>query len=179
MPTADLDYSVASKIICVVVCLIGMITDIAKGRIYNWLTFPGIIVGWVLGLYFDGLNGLGHSLLGTITSMVLWFPLALIGAYGMGDVKIMGAIGAICGSCFVLNVSLYAFALGFFHALIILFMNNGTAAILSAIVSIKSGSFRYNTIKKENADNKNKIKFHLGIDIFLGVLIACWHIFSW
>lgn len=179
MPT--LDYLLVSKIICAIVCLIGAVTDTWRGRIYNWLTFPAIILGWLICLYFNGVSGLGYSVGGTLCGICLWLPLAIIGAYGMGDVKIMGAIGAICGTTFVLNVSLYACALGFFHAIIVHIMNYGSSAFSRAIISIKSGSFKYNTIQKENTSEqtKNNVKFNLGIDIFLGVLLSCWNLYTW
>ena len=181
MLTAYLTYPMLNNIICGIVCFIGMVTDTWKGRIYNWLTFPAIIIGWILCFYFNGLAGLGYSVLGTLVGIGLWLPLAVIGAYGMGDVKIMGAIGAVCGTAVVLNVSLYACGLGFFHALIVHFLNYGTSAIARAIISIKTGNFTKNTIQKENTNEKtrNNIKFTLGIDIFLGLLLAYWHMFTW
>lgn len=181
MLTTYLVYPILNKIVCAIACFIGMITDTWRGRIYNWLTFPSIIIGWILCFYFNSWSGLGYSICATLAGIALWLPLAMIGAYGMGDVKIMGAIGAICGTTFVLNVSLYTCALGFFHAIIVHFINYGTSAISMAAVSIRSGSFRYNTIQKENTNEKtkNNVKFNLGIDIFIGVLLACWHLFTW
>lgn len=170
-----------SKIVCLIVSFIAMITDTWRGRIYNWLTFPSIIIGWLLCFYFNGWSGLGYSVLATFVGIALYLPLAIIGAYGMGDVKLMGAIGAICGNIFVLNVFLYTSVLGFFHALIVHFMNYGTSAIMNIVTSIKSGSYKFNSIQKENTNEKtrNNIKYNLGIDIFLAVLIACYYQFTW
>ena len=176
-----LTYTLLSKIICAIVAFIGMITDTWRGKIYNWLTFPSIIIGWCLCLYFNGWTGLGYSFVGTLVGIAIYLPLAIIGAYGMGDVKLMGAVGAICGTTFVLNVFLYTSAIGFFHAIIVHFMNYGTSALMQFYVSLKSGSFKYNTIQKENTSEqtKNKIKYNLGLDIFIAVLIACYHCFTW
>ncbi len=176
-----LTYPLFNKIICVIVSFIGMVTDTWRGRIYNWLTFPSIILGWVLCSYFNGWSGLKYSLAATFIGIAIYLPLALIGAYGMGDVKLMGAIGSICGTTFVLNVFLYTSVLGFFHALLVHFINYGSSAFMRALVSIKSGSFKYNTIQKENSseETKNKVKYNLGLDIFIGVLIACYFCYTW
>ena len=98
----------------------------------------------------------------------------------MGDVKLMGAVGSLCGSAFALNVFLYTSVLGFFHAIIITIMNYGFSGIKNALISIRSGNFKYNTIQKENTDEatKHKIKYNLGLDIFLAVLLACWYCFT-
>lgn len=173
-------YPILNRIICAIVTFIGMVTDTWKGKIYNWLTFPAIIAGWVINFYFNGLSGLGYSLLATIVGIILYLPFAMIGAFGMGDVKLMGAVGSLCGSAFALNVFLYTSVLGFFHAIIITIMNYGFSGIKNALISIMSGNFKYNTIQKENTDEatKHKIKYNLGLDIFLAVLLACWYCFT-
>lgn len=178
---AYLTYPILNKIICVIVSFIGMVTDTWRGRIYNWLTFPSIILGWCLCFYFNGWSGLGYSLGATLIGIAIYLPLAIIGAYGMGDVKLMGAVGSICGTTFVLNVFLYTSVLGFFHALLVHFINYGSSAFMRALVSIKSGSFKYNTIQKENTseETKNKMKYNLGLDIFIAVLIACYFCYTW
>jgi prepilin peptidase CpaA len=178
---AYLQYPIINKIICIIVAFIGMVTDTYKGKIYNWLTFPSIVLGWGLCFWLNGLPGLGYSFLATILGIAIYLPLAIIGAYGMGDVKLMGAIGSICGSIFVFNVFLYTSIIGFFHALIVHFMNHGTSSLMLIYTSIKSGSFKYNTIQKENTneETKNNIKYNLGLDIFIAVLIACYYCFTW
>ncbi len=178
---AYLTYPNLSKAICIIVTMIGMITDTKYGKIYNWLTFPSIILGWLLCLFFNGWSGLGYSIIATLVGIIIYLPLAIIGAYGMGDVKLMGAVGSICGTTFVLNVFLYTSCLGFFHALIVHFINYGSSAFMRALVSIKTGTFKNNTIQKENTNEatKNNIKYNLGLDIFIGVLIACWFCFTW
>lgn len=176
-----LTYPFLNKIICLIVTFIAMITDSWRGRIYNWLTFPSIILGWVISFYFNGFSGLGYSIGATLVGIALYLPLALIGAYGMGDVKLMGGVGSLCGTVFVLNVFLYASILGFFHAIIVHLINYGPSAFVRVFTSIRSGSFKYNTIQKENSneETKNNVKFNLGLDIFLAVVIAYYYCFTW
>lgn len=180
MLSSYLVYPTLNRILCAVVTLIGAITDTKTGKIYNWLTFPAIIAGWILCLYFNSWTGLGYSFLATLAGIALYLPLALLGAYGMGDVKLMGAVGALCGSAFTLNVFLYTSVLGFFHAIIVSIINFGPSAFWQLIVSIKSGNFKYNSIQKENTDEKtkNNVKYNLGIDIFIGVIIASYYCFT-
>jgi prepilin peptidase CpaA len=72
-------------------------TDVRGRRIPNLLTGVGALVGVVLNTVYFGGDGLLASvagLLGTVT--VLLVPFAL-GGIGGGDVKMMGAIGALLG----------------------------------------------------------------------------------
>ena len=166
------------QIIAIAVALVAMLTDTKWGRIYNWLTFPAMLAGWGLNLYLGGPAGLGYSLLGTLLGIILYLPFAAIGLMGMGDVKLLGAIGALGGSAFVFSVFLYTSALGGVHALIIQFLNYGRNAIPMLAASFASGIFKEKTIQKENATafKEGKFRFLLGIDIFLATIISCYHI---
>lgn len=164
--------------IAIFVALVAMITDTRWGRIYNWLTFPAIFTGWLLNLYLGGLPDLGYSLAATLLGICLYLPFGAVGLIGMGDVKLMGAIGALGGSAFVFSVFLYTSALGGVHALLIQFLNYGRNAIPMLAASFATGIYKEKTIQKENATafKEGKFRFLLGIDIFLATIISCYHI---
>lgn len=167
------------QIIAIIIAFIAMITDSKWGRIYNWLTFPAMLIGWAVNLFLFGFPGLGYSFAATILGIMLYLPFASIGLMGMGDVKLLGAIGAFGGSNFVFSVFLYTSALGVIHALIIQVLNYRMNAISMLVTSFSTGIFRQKTIQKENATavKEGKFRFLLGIDIFLATLIACYHTF--
>ncbi len=164
--------------IAIVVALVAMITDTKWGRIYNWLTFPAMLAGWLLNLYLGGLPALGYSLAATLLGIMLYLPFGAVGLMGMGDVKLLGAIGSLGGSAFVFSVFLYTSALGGIHALLIQYLNYGRDAIPMLATSFTTGIFREKTIQKENATTfkEGKYRFLLGIDIFLATIISCYHI---
>lgn len=168
------------KITAAIAAFIAMITDSKFGKIYNWLTFPAILLGWSLNLFFFGLSGLGYSVAATLVGIFLYVIPAAIGLIGMGDVKLMGAIGALGGTNFVVTVFLYTSALGLPHALLIQFLNYGRNAIGMLVASFTSRAFLAKSIHRENADpsQASRYRFLLGIDIFLATALAVYHTFA-
>lgn len=159
--------------------MIAMYTDLKWGRIYNWLTFPAIFTGWALNLAIYGMPGLAYSVAATLLGIFIYIPFALFGLMGMGDVKLLGAIGALGGSYFVFSVFLYTSALGTLHAVLIQLLNYGKNAFSMLLTSFSTGIFLQKTIKKENETTakEGKYRFLLGIDIFIATLIAIYHTF--
>ena len=96
-----------------IVCL-GMIAcavvDWWKFKVPNYLTFPLILSGWLLGLchnfgfYPDaGHGGIGASIAGTFFGFALLFPILAIGGMGKGDVKMQMGFGSWVGAFFGLD----------------------------------------------------------------------------
>ncbi len=100
--------------------IVAAVIDGWKLKVPNWLTFPLIFSGWILGLchsigWFDGtgIGGLGSALAGTALGFALLLPVYAIGGMGAGDVKMqMGFgswVGAFFGASEGLQIILYAF----------------------------------------------------------------------
>lgn len=175
------DFAIHSPLIlATVVAFIALITDLRSGRVYNWLTFPAILLGWVLNLYLHGLSGLGYSVAATILGIMLYMPGGIFGLIGMGDVKLLGALGAIGGSNYVFTIFLYSSALGFPHAIIVQLLNYGKNAFGMAATSFTSGAFLQKTIHKENDNQLKAVKYRflMGIDIFIATLISWYYVFN-
>jgi prepilin peptidase CpaA len=95
------------------------ITDIFFDRIYNPVTIAGIASGWIVAAIGRGPPTLsGETITGSesVTGFLMGFLpmlfLFLLGGVGGGDVKLMGAIGAIKGAPFVAYTMLYSLFLG-------------------------------------------------------------------
>ncbi len=166
------------KIIVLIVTFIAFLTDIKTGRIYNKLTFPAILLGWGLAVATGGLTELGYSFFATILAILLYLPFAAFGFVGMGDVKLLAAIGAIMGPTFMVTVFVYTGVLGLFHAIIVQCLNYGKNGFGMLITSLKTGLFLKKNIQNEN-ENQLKYKFLIGIDIFIATVIACFYAFHW
>src|SRR5690348_3845619 len=71
--------------------------DVRTRRIPNALTAPMIAIGAVLNGVHAGMPGVAYSAAGLLLPIaILFLPFAL-GGIGGGDVKMMGAVGALVG----------------------------------------------------------------------------------
>lgn len=146
-------------------------TDLRHGKIYNWLTFPMMLLGIIYNFKDLGFYGISFSLCGLFVGIAVYIVFAILGMVGMGDVKLMGAIGAWLGCKYAIWIFLLSSALGLPHAIIILILNWGKDWYKIAYANIASGYFLQKNIQIENKD-KNTYKFYLGIDILLAVIIS-------
>jgi len=70
--------------------------DIKERRIPNWIVYPGMLLGILFGVMRNGVES-SSSLVGLVFGiMTLFLPFAF-GWIGAGDVKLMGATGALLG----------------------------------------------------------------------------------
>src|SRR5277367_5274700 len=81
----------------VVVRCVATITDLRGRRIPNWLVLPFLVAGLVVPACIDGWHGFGHSLEGFGLGALVFGIISWIGSMGMGDVKLVAAIGAWVG----------------------------------------------------------------------------------
>lgn len=90
-------------------------TELTARKIPNWMTLTGAGAGLLLG-YLPG----GISLLESVMGLVVGFGFLLLfyfyGGMGGGDVKLMGAVGALLGYRLVLPAIVYTAFLGFLLA---------------------------------------------------------------
>ena len=89
-------------IVCVAV-IISVYTDLKERKILNVVVLPAILAGLVLNSVLAGTDGLLFSLKGLGTGIGLLFVLFALGGFGAGDVKLIGAIGSLKGTVFVLK----------------------------------------------------------------------------
>ena len=89
-------------------------TDVRQGKIPNYLTYPGVLVGLVGHTVMGRLTGQGGAAVGLAGSAaglaVGFLPLMVawrIGVLGGGDAKMMGAVGALTGWRFALAAMFY------------------------------------------------------------------------
>jgi prepilin peptidase CpaA len=90
--------------------VVAAVIDGWKLKVPNWLTFPLVLTGWLLGGLHDlgwlpgtGTGGIGASLAGTALGFALLFPIWAIGGMGAGDVKMQMGFGAWIGAFYGLN----------------------------------------------------------------------------
>src|SRR5437879_677587 len=93
-----------------VAMIVAAVIDGWKLKVPNWLTFPLVITGWLLGLchnlgWFEGTGtgGIGSSLAGTLVGFALLFPVWAIGGMGACVVNMQMGFGACIGAFYGLT----------------------------------------------------------------------------
>jgi prepilin peptidase CpaA len=93
------------------------VTDLWKGRIYNAVTYPAMLAGLVVQIALHGAGGVWIALAGFAVGFFPAFLLFALGAMGGGDVKLLGAIGALAGVVPTTETLILAFLFGAVFAL--------------------------------------------------------------
>ncbi|MDF1562642.1 MAG: A24 family peptidase [Deltaproteobacteria bacterium] len=97
--------------VATLICLISIYTDLKDRKILNVVTLPAIVVGLVLHLVFWGWSqstgmGLKWSFIGLVAGALPFLIFVSINAqsFGMGDLKLVAALGALTGFPFILDI---------------------------------------------------------------------------
>jgi prepilin peptidase CpaA len=103
--------------VCVAMVVCAVI-DGWKLKVPNYLTFPIILSGWLLGLLNDfgpvaGEGGIAAALLGTALGFILLFPIYAIGGMGGGDVKMLMGFGSWIGAVYGAGEGLWVILISF------------------------------------------------------------------
>ncbi|MBW2563438.1 MAG: prepilin peptidase [Deltaproteobacteria bacterium] len=106
------NINLAINLILILLALTSFITDITKNKIYNVQTYPSMAIGLILGYAAGGGHGILMSFAGLLTGLALLFIIFIAGGIGAGDVKLLGAIGALKGTVFVLWTMFYTGLIG-------------------------------------------------------------------
>src|SRR5947209_12333656 len=92
--------------------IVAAVIDGWKLKVPNWLTFPLILSGWLLGVLHNfnlltgtGDGGIGAALAGTFLGMALLYPVYAIGGMGAGDVKMQMGFGSWIGAFYGVNAT--------------------------------------------------------------------------
>jgi prepilin peptidase CpaA len=106
------DVNFIKMVLMVAAAAVAVVTDMRERRIPNLLTLPLATAGLIVGAGSAGLGGLVMALVGCLTGGLLFLlPVAKLG-WGMGDLKLAAALGALGGPIFVLWMTLYAMVAG-------------------------------------------------------------------
>ncbi|WP_253701314.1 prepilin peptidase [Bacillus sp. FJAT-29814] len=160
------------KIILVTILLISLYTDVKKRKILNIVTLPSILLGFVIHIISNGLDGFLFSGKGFLTGLGLLIIPYLLGGMGAGDVKLMAAIGALAGTSFVFYSFIYTALIGGLISLVLIIKQKGflnsLKSFLYAVVF-----FRSNVGSIFLAKNKHSsISFPYGVAIVLGTFCS-------
>jgi prepilin peptidase CpaA len=105
------------------IALIVIITDFRFQRIPNGVTYPTIIFAILYHSVMSGPSGFFTSLYGLFVGIAILFIPYLMGGTGAGDVKFIGALGALTGPSGIICITLYAALAGGVYAIAFLFFD--------------------------------------------------------
>ena len=106
--------------------------DLKERKIPNRITFTGILIGIIFNIVTGGWSGLLQGIVGLLAGLSIFFLPFAMGGMGAGDVKLMGAIGALMGWRFSVMTAMYSAMVG---------------GIMVLMYLLYTGKLRY-TIKK-------------------------------
>ena len=102
----------ANNALLLVLILASGFWDLKERKIPNKVTFTGILIGILFNALTGGFPGLLQSIIGLLAGLAIFFLPFAIGGMGAGDVKLMGAIGALKGWQFSVMTALYSALVG-------------------------------------------------------------------
>lgn len=115
------------------VLLVAMATDLWEHKIFNWLTFPAMLVGLLLAAWMGGWAGLGSAFVGLFAGSAVFLLGFLLGAMGGGDVKLMAAVGVWLGWPAALAAVIYVTFAGGLVAILVALAHGQLGAMLKNV----------------------------------------------
>lgn len=104
---------------------VSVIEDLRHQKIPNLVTFPTMAIAISYNFFAYGFDGLLYSTGGLAFGMVFFIIPYIMGGMGAGDVKLMGAAGAIFGPKGILIASILVFLIGGIYGLILMLLTPG------------------------------------------------------
>lgn len=101
------------------VALVAAITDYRSGKIYNWLTLPALLFGFIVSVVV-GLPTLAAAAAGVGLAALFFIPLFLTGVLGGGDVKLLMAMGTVLGARGIFELSCASILIAALGAVVLL-----------------------------------------------------------
>jgi prepilin peptidase CpaA len=136
------------------------------------VTFPTMVLAVGYHSLSNGLNGLSFSAGGLALGIGLFIVPYLLGGMGAGDVKLMGAAGAVLGPRGICIASIMAILAGGVYG-VILFATHPryTASLLGRLwLTFKIFVLTFQFIPVPRGKDERKLLLRYGVPIALGVL---------
>ena len=132
-------------VLLLVLMVIAVVTDVRSHKIYNWTTYPGIILAFFVHAFREGLEadpGLDGSLKGFALCGGLMLVCFLFFGVGGGDVKLIAMIGAFLGLEAGVETLLWTFVLAGAAGMVTLIWRVGAWKLLTRSLQHILWSFR-------------------------------------
>lgn len=138
MPLTPQHAALVADVASLLLCVACAASDLRSYRIPNGLTFGGVALGLVLAASTGSLVVAKAALLGLAVGFVALLPASAVGAVGMGDVKLLAAVGALVRFPLVLPVVIYTLLWGGLFALGLALRRGVLAAALRNVLALSA-----------------------------------------
>jgi prepilin peptidase CpaA len=156
--------NIIRMVLMLVAAAIAVMMDVRVRRIPNTLTLPLTAAGLGLGAASAGLSGLMLACAGLLAGgLVFLVPVAKLG-WGMGDLKLVAAFGAMGGPLFALWLGLYAMVAGGLFALVWLKQQGQLAQV--------AGSMQDDLRSRQAPLARSGLSIPFAVPIAVGIVVA-------
>jgi prepilin peptidase CpaA len=155
----------------VALVLLAIYSDLRWRKVPNCLTLPAIVLGFFLNFVGNSWNGLIFAFFGLLVGMGLLMLPYILGGMGGGDVKFMGALGAMLGSYSVLNIFLYTSFVGGAIAIVVAITNRSLVEMLKKVWLLLKCIFLFRAPLAGAGLFKKSLEIPYGLAIGAGVFI--------
>lgn len=167
----------ALELLLLAVLLISGYTDLKYRKIYNAVLFPAALLTFVIHLLDSGLAGLLFSFQGFFLGIGLLILPFLRGGLGAGDVKLLGLVGAVKGTEFVLYSFIFTALTGGAITIVLLLAKGRLRQTVKAIqaglkVFLLSRFSIWNFAALDSTEGVLAIPY--GVAIALGTIMTYW-----
>lgn len=149
-------------------------TDLWRGKIYNWLTLPMLLLGVVFSGVIGGWPQAGDAGLGVLLGLLLYGVLFFLRVVGGGDVKLLMALGAWGGARYVTSVAVLGVILGGALALALLVFSGRIVSFVRRLYHFLLVLFvRELAVEPMKVDHKLTMPF--GVPIAMAAVWVAWN----
>lgn len=147
-------------------------TDLRSRRIPNWITAPALVLGIALQSWASGWTGAKSALLGAALGFGLLLPFALIRGIGMGDLKLVTALGAFLGPQALISVLIVTIFLNGLIAMIMIARQHRVRQTLHNLAHMLGAFFSLHLPGSElTIDNPQLVKVPFGVAFAIAVIL--------
>jgi prepilin peptidase CpaA len=120
--------------------IVATVTDVWRQKIYNWTTYTGIVVAFLLSGLATAMNrsdfsiGIQSSVIGFLSCGAIMLVCFVLFQIGGGDVKLLAMVGAYLGPQLGIETVLWTFVLGGATAVVILIWKIGLLKLVSRLI---------------------------------------------
>ncbi len=152
------------------------ITDVRSSKIPNFITFPLALIGLSIHGTMNGLEGLLFSAKGLGLGFGLLLIFYMLGGMGAGDVKLLGAVGAIIGPTDVFIAFLITACLGGLYAIGLMVLTWGLPSTAERVKVMLTTWIVARIFTGPPPVDHGQPKLRYGLVIGLGALCSqAWH----